>query len=134
MAESVTIRFEGLPAWNAAVDGLIERGNLAAREVVTKGAEVVANHGKQEAPVKEGTLRRGIVRTKLEEFGPAAWLAEVGPTAVYGRRVDLGFHGTDALGRNYDQAGNPYWERAQGGSEAELADLYYDIFARALEG
>lgn len=129
---SVSIHFEGLPEWQAAVDGLIERAGAAAREVVSKGAEVVANHGKAEAPVKQGTLRRSIVRTKLESFGPDSWLAEVGPTTVYGRRVDLGFHGTDKLGRHYDQAGNPYWERAVAGSEGELEDLYIETFTKAL--
>jgi hypothetical protein len=103
----VSIHIDGIREWDEAVDVLIERAAEASREAVSTGAELIANHGKQEAPVKEGTLRRGIVRTKLEQFTPDSWLAEVGPTAVYGRRVDLGFHGTDALGRHYDQAGNP---------------------------
>lgn len=32
------------------------------------------------------------------------WSAQVGPTVIYGRRLELGYHGTDSLGRNY---GNP---------------------------
>ena len=42
------------------------------------------------------------------KVGPASYLQAVAPTKAYGRRIELGYHGTDSLGRTYDQRAFPY--------------------------
>ncbi|QAY16127.1 hypothetical protein SEA_SONALI_15 [Arthrobacter phage Sonali] len=40
-----------------------------------------------------GTLRRSIRSSGIARTGPSSFEATVGPTAIYGRRVELGYHG-----------------------------------------
>lgn len=127
-----SVHFDGMSEWGAAVDELIAKADEASKEVVTKGVEIINKHAKVHAPVKSGNLRRGIARTKLARFTASSWMAETGPTAVYGRRIDLGFVGADSLGRVYDQAGNPFWETGVDESQAELEALYTDVYSAAL--
>lgn len=135
---SMTIHFDGLSEWDAAVDRLIERTSAASKEVVSKGAELINKNAAERAPVRRGTLRRSIRRTKLAPFTATSWMAECGPTVIYGRRVALGFGpggslGIDSLGRHYHQKGNNFWERGLSDSEAELRTLYIETYSAALE-
>lgn len=56
-----------------------------------------------------GTLRRSIRSSALMHWERGGWVKEVGPSTVYGRRVELGFTGTDARGRKYNQPAYPYF-------------------------
>lgn len=55
-----------------------------------------------------GTLRRSIRATTTGRIA-AGYTISVGPSTVYGRRVELGFKGTDSMGRNYNQPAYPYF-------------------------
>lgn len=76
----------------------------AARSHVRATAANVETTAKQLAPVKSGTLKRSI-HTRSDLDGLAA---DVGTDLEYARRVELGFVGTDSLGRTYDQAPRAY--------------------------
>ncbi len=58
--------------------------------------------------VVTGTLRRSIRSTPIAKFG-GGYMTSVGPNTEYGRRVELGFVGTDSLGRRYNQPPYPYF-------------------------
>lgn len=55
-----------------------------------------------------GTLRRSIRATAMTKLA-GGYTTMVGPTTEYGRRVELGFKGTDSRGRTYDQSAFPYF-------------------------
>jgi hypothetical protein len=72
------------------------------------GQPHVTNGPPDRPNIVTGTLRRSI------HFTPTAKLAggyttTVGPSTVYGRRVELGFVGTDSLGRTYNQPAFEYF-------------------------
>src|SRR5438552_19046477 len=95
--------FHGVSELRAALDGLATHWAEGARAAVAEGAHLVERKAKQNAPVVSGTLRRSIRVLGPTPWGFGGWSALIGPSAIYGRRVELGFHGADSLGRNYDQ-------------------------------
>lgn len=58
--------------------------------------------------VVTGTLRRSIRSTGVQRLA-GGYTSTVGPTVIYGRRVELGFKGADSLGRHYNQPAYPYF-------------------------
>lgn len=56
--------------------------------------------------VLTGRLRQSI--THEVTASPTAVVGRVGTNVVYARRLELGFVGTDAAGRNINQAARPY--------------------------
>lgn len=58
--------------------------------------------------IVSGTLRRSIMFTPPARIA-GGYSTTVGPTTVYGRRVELGFKGTDSMGRYYNQPAFPYF-------------------------
>lgn len=97
-----------------AIDTLTEyerRASIGTRNGIAACARLVEASAKRETPVDTGTLRRSEHVEGPEQVGMATWMAQIGPSELYGRRVELGFHGTDSLGRHFDQDGNPYMER-----------------------
>lgn len=62
--------------------------------------------------VVTGRLRNSIVITEQGPVGKWGWQATVAPTVIYARRIELGFTGTDSLGRAYNQPAYPYFEPA----------------------
>lgn len=65
-------------------------------------------NGENKPNIVTGTLRRSIRSSPVVKFG-GGYMTEVGPTTEYGRRVELGFRGTDSLGRRYNQPPYPYF-------------------------
>lgn len=59
--------------------------------------------------VVSGRLRNSIVITSHGPTGKWGYQATVAPTVVYARRIELGFSGTDSLGRTYNQPAYPYF-------------------------
>jgi hypothetical protein len=130
--DEVYFHFDGLSEWQTAVDEMIARTTVAAREVVTLGGHIIEAAAKERAPVVTGTLRRSIAVTKVQQLSIDQWLSETGPTTAYGRRIELGFHGADSLGRVYNQAGQPYFGPAVEDSMPAVETLYYETFAKAI--
>lgn len=58
----------------------------------------------------------------------------VAPTVVYARRIELGFHGADSLGRVYDQQGNPYLKPAVRESRAKIVAVIQREIRRSIRG
>lgn len=79
----------------------------ALRAGVTSAALLVENDARPLAPYLTGTLRRSI-RTELMQESETKMIAHVGSSEPYARRMELGFVGTDSLGRRYNQAPRPY--------------------------
>jgi HK97 gp10 family phage protein len=64
--------------------------------------------GGEKPNIVSGTLRRSIMFTPPARIA-GGYSTTVGPTTEYGRRVELGFKGTDSLGRRYNQPAFPYF-------------------------
>ena len=95
----------GIREFEAAVAKIAAQADVAAKVAVVKiaakvEAEAKANfegsHKKGEAHVGgdkpnvvSGSLRRSIVSTPAERYGMWDYGIEVGPTLIYGRRVEL---------------------------------------------
>ena len=73
---------------------------------------------------RSGALARSIRMVAVEELGRSAWSSQTAPTLVYSRRIELGFTGTDSLGRMYDQPPFPYLHPGLISSTGELQELY----------
>ena len=73
---------------------------------------------------RSGALARSIRMVKVEELGAGRWSSQTGPTLVYSRRIELGFTGTDSLGRQYAQPPFPYLRPGLEKSAGELRELY----------
>ncbi|MBA7556847.1 hypothetical protein ES705_49570 [subsurface metagenome] len=70
-----------------------------------------------------GTLKRGITH----ELDPTKLEGRVGTNLEYARRVELGFVGTDKLGRVYNQAPRPYLRPALHKNEKNIIALFKKI-------
>lgn len=76
----------------AALRGLSDRLDGAARDAVGDIARAVQASSMRFAPVLTGTLRRSIDVQGPFPAGPHTWGARVGPTVIYGRIAELGGH------------------------------------------
>ncbi len=79
-------------AAEAALDLLVVRMMEASAAAVMEGALSIEAKAKVLAPVETGHLRRSINTRGPIPVGSAAFMAEVGPTTVYGRLRELGGH------------------------------------------
>lgn len=86
---------------------LVARNNVrqAVHDTATDMATAIAAN----APVATGALADSIqVDHEVDSFD--SWgAATVYTDSLYARRIELGFHGVDSLGRSYSQSGTPYW-------------------------
>lgn len=73
-----------------------------------KGRPHVKNGPPEKPNIVTGTLRRSIRFTPIGKLA-GGYTTMVGPTTVYGRRVELGYKGIDSLGRKYNQPAFPYF-------------------------
>lgn len=99
----------------AEIEAAVQRQTSLA---VAEAAHVVEALAKAHASgrpgpnVRTGNLRRSITVVGPNQLLAGMWVAFIGPTAAYGRRVELGFNGSDSLGRSYNQPGFPFLEPA----------------------
>lgn len=117
---------DGLTRIGARVAAATPAATLEAAHLVQKAAMA-------EAPVLTGTLRRSIhTEGPLASVGGA--MAQVGPSVIYARRIELGFHGADSLGRHFDQSGDPYLQRGYESTIDQIAEVYARAWAKAVAG
>ena len=110
MAEIVT----GIPEFDAALDSMIVRVDNAARSFVLEGAERIKREAKNifrtgadakgidswhstawPVPTRRtGNLMASIYSDGARKTGVGRWESQTGPHIVYGRRIELGFHGS----------------------------------------
>lgn len=62
--------------------------------------------------VVTGRLRNSITVTSKGPVGATGYQATVAPTVIYARRLELGFTGSDSLGRRYAQPPYPFMRPA----------------------
>lgn len=141
MGDDITFRWTGIPEFNAALDDLVARVDAASAAGIVKVAHLIEEQAKANASgrpgpnVVSGTLRRSIV---LDPESPVrsgtGWTISVGPSVLYGRRVELGFKGTDSLGRTFTGTGKyPYFRPAVESVVPQIADVMRDAWATAIE-
>lgn len=130
----------GVPEFNAALSAIGERATVQARAAVAEAAAEVEKAAKLRASgrpgpnVITGTLRRSINHDPVTPWGVRGWETRIGPTVIYGRRVELGFRGADSLGRVYNQPGYPYFGPAFRASGSRIRAIYVMHMAAALAG
>lgn len=115
MAGGASIRWEGMQAFELALGEYKAKALAATRAGASEGAHLIqlrmqekANTGRHKIGeptsavpgsgpnVVTGTLRRSIRAGPIVSDG-RGFAAKIGPTAVYGRRVELGYNGSPPL-------------------------------------
>lgn len=138
MAGGVTIVVHGQREFGAALHRLNAKSDIAAQAIVTEGGALIAASAKRhfnggsEPMTRTGTLARSIRMVDVHPTGPGAFMSKTGPTVVYGRRIELGFHGTDSIGRHYNQSGRPFMRPGIKDAESGIAELAQRHWAEAL--
>lgn len=126
----------GVKEFTAAIEETVTKTSAAARAAVVEAASEVEKKAKQGASgrpgpnVISGTLRRGIIHDPVTPWGVGGWETKVGPTAIYSRRIELGFIGTDRIGRHYNQPPFPYFTPAW--KSVDFAEIYRRHWLKAL--
>ena len=124
----------GVPEFDRALHGVESSLDSATRRAVGDGARVLEALAKSRAPVLSGALRNSIHMDGPHQADRNTWRAVVGPTVPYGRRIEFGFHGTDRLGRHYDQSAHPYLRPAERAVSQPLHSLFMNRWGAAVRG
>lgn len=124
---------EGVPEFEAALAAMVARVQAGALKAAADAGHLVEAATKARAPVRSGTLRRSVRSwVSREDLGEAAY--SVAPTTVYARRIELGFHGPDSLGRVYHQGPHPYLKPAVHASLPGIARVIQTRMIAAIRG
>lgn len=116
---------------DAALLDVGTRLDAAGLEFVEKAGLILEAAIKDRAPVKTGTLRRSVGVDEVAG-GAGVFRSTTGPRTKYGRRLELGFHGADSLGRIYDQSGKPYVAPAIDASVSPIGSLLQEVMSKAI--
>ena len=115
----------------------------AIKPVVLEAADLIQQEAKSLVPVDTGALRDSI---HIEERadGPFYYEVSVHPAELadnrwgldpaYARRIEYGFVGLDSLGRNYNQAAQPYIRPAWDSQKEAAQKAIVDGLAAAIGG
>lgn len=134
-----SIEISGVSSFAKSIDLLKAKVDAASRDAVVSGAHLIEANAKARVPVKSGRLRRSITLVDTTSLGAGIWQARVAPTTVYGRRVELGFVGTDSLGRNFTASnpfnahGHPYFTPGVHAAIPALPAVFEAAWATAME-
>ena len=116
---------EGIPEFDNALEAMSNRVNEAARMFVLRGAEEIKVEAQKQfagnstdqwnstawpIPTRwTGNLESSIYMDNVKSMGRGVWKSETGPHTVYGRRVELGYHGSGSF-PYYTTRAFPYME------------------------
>ncbi len=142
MAKVVTKGLSGsLDAIKAMKAGL----NDAAQRITTRSAAVIEGQAKRnfigshakgdphvggsEPNVVTGYLRRSITHTPAVQVG-WSWRSTVGPTAIYGRRIELGYTGGGSGRGHQTTRPFPYLGPTASQTTAQLTAIAYEEWGR----
>lgn len=90
MADSLSLNWHGVDDFKSAIEQMNRRVEMANQEALPKAGRELVRLAAVEAPHKSGELARSIEAGGVT--GPLSNSSvKIGPTAIYGRRVDLGF-------------------------------------------
>ena len=145
--------------FDKGVEEMIARVNRASEVIVRQGGQVVARESKKiflGSPTKKGPNGRGkgqqgqkspswprptnrtghlrdSIRVEVRNRGDNAWESTIGPTTIYGRRVELG--GTSRTnGHTIVTRPFPYMEPGFETSKPELRAIYRKVWTEAVSG
>lgn len=130
--------FEGVPEFVRALERIVAAADAAGEEIVTKGGHAIEAAAKQHmdgrpGPERQtGNLSRSTRLLDVQHVGRGSWESRTGPTAVYGRRIELGFDQADSLGRVYRQPPYPYMAPGLNDAVPVLNGIYRAAWGRAL--
>ena len=131
---------EGVPEAMAAIDAMVAAVLAANKVAVKKGSALIEaraiknSKGRPGPNVKSGTHWRSIHVEGPVTTGAGVVSAQIGPSEIYSRRLELGYTGTDSLGRSYHQPAFPYLRPAVDKSQGDIEDIFEAAWATALEG
>ena len=148
MAEIVT----GIPEFDTALDSMIVRVDNAARSFVLEGAELIKREAKNifrtgadakgidswhstawPVPTRRtGNLMASIYSDGARRIGSGKWESQTGPHIVYGRRIELGFHGNGHW-PYYTTRPFPFMQPGINNSIARLDSLFNSLVTAAQE-
>ncbi len=113
--------------------GVMNALGRALKPAVLEAADLIQQAAKSYVPVDTGALQESI---HIEEIssGPFYYEVSVHPAEpssnkwgfdpAYARRIEYGFVGQDSLGRNYNQAAQPYmrpaWDSERQNAESAI--------------
>ena len=136
MANNVSIgwKINDLSKFNDSQELWKVRMDAANERIVDRGAKIIANNAKLRFGSGDGaptpgkpTRRTGDTqdsyKTVKSNLGSSVWQSETGPTVKWGRRLELGFHGVDSLGRDYSNPGQPPYPSLEPGLKASRQEL-----------
>ncbi len=66
----------------------------------------------------------GELASTIAPIAPSPFEVQIGVGVPCGRRLELGFVGTDSLGRNYNQAPEPYLQPTLNENAPEVEDMF----------
>lgn len=132
MASGFRVVWTGSREFSKAISSLIEREAMASRVGVNQASMALVRLAKKRATgpartakagtqgsrpgegpgVVTGRLRNSITVTSKGPVGATGYQATVAPTVIYARRLELGFKGSDSLGRVYNQPPYPFMRPA----------------------
>lgn len=139
----IVLQVTGLREMQAAMRAQLERVAAATQTAAVEAGDavlpIVENHMHGPLPPKpagspparrSGNLIGALTTEPMGPFGRRIF--PDGEKAPYARRVERGFHGTDSIGRHYDQPAYPYlapgWEDAR----PVIGRVFYEAWAQAL--
>lgn len=139
---------DGLEAFNRAIAAMQRRLDAAGRGIVAEGLAVVERAAKgnfegshppgfphvggNRPNIVTGNLRRSIRSTPAHRTGVASWAGETGPTAVYGRRIELGYPGGGSGPGQQRTRAFPYVKPAADDSHKRLRAVAAKRWAKAV--
>lgn len=113
--------WEGVGAFKEAIVKTQEAAERATFEATAEGGELIRSAAVAQAPMLTGELRHSIEMEGPEEGGALGFAVEVGPTAIYGRKIELS-----------QPHANPYLARGFAEAAPRLNEIYTKHWARAL--
>ncbi len=127
MSASVTLRIDGASQLARKLERSANVLGERVDEACLRSAVRVLERARANAPVKSGRLRDNLTIRK-ETLGVYTVLGDL----PYTRRIELGFTGTDSLGRTYNQPGVFFLLRAADASRAGHASEVGKALAQTL--
>lgn len=152
MSDEEGVHVDGISDFDAAIEKLKDKVDLAAFKYVTAGAEIVNKRAKaafiggSEADATEmwrsdawpiptrrsGFLQQSIRASTPLHVGPGTWSIVTGPRTVYGRRIELGYTGRGVF-PYFTTRPFPFLKPALDDSQDDLADLFERLVTTAQE-
>lgn len=139
------VKVKGVKEVETALDDMAARMDKAMAQVAIKAAQTIEKNAKKEfrgessAPPRppRPTRRTGNLRDSIHSEGPTSegnstYSAKVGPTLLYGRRVELGYEGGGG-GRGHQSTRKfPYLSTGFEKSRDDIKALYHREILKAV--